>query len=404
MANKTETIGTSSTQRAAGKAFPTVLQVIPTLETGGAERTTLDVAAAIVAAGGRALVASAGGRMVAALEASGATHIPLPVDSKNPFALFANAQRLASVIRTEQVDIIHARSRAPAWSALIAAKRTGIAFVTTYHGAYKQANAVKALYNSSMTRSDAIIANSQWTRDLILEREPRSRDRITVIHRGTDMAAFDRGAIEPARLARLRTAWGVAPDTRIVLHLARVTRWKGQAVLVEAAQLLALRGEERFTVILAGDAQGRDSYVGELEAGIAASGLDERVKLVGHCDDPAAAMALADVAVVASIEPEAFGRAAVEAQALGTPVIVTDLGAVGETVLAPPAVPGTERTGWKVPASNAPAMAAALAEALALSDDARQALARRARHHVEAHFSLSAMTDATLAIYRRLSG
>lgn len=391
----------SSTFDRPGKAFPTVLQLIPTLETGGAERTTLDVAAAIVAAGGRALVVTVGGRMVEELKASGAEVVLMPVAAKNPLAILGNARRLARLVRDADVDILHARSRAPAWSALIAARLTKAAFVTTYHGAYKQANMLKALYNSSMTRADAIIANSDWTRRLIVARQPDVADRVTVIHRGTDFAGFDRAAIAPDRIAALRAAWGVAPTARLIVNLARVTRWKGQLVLVEAARLLAARGIGDVDLILAGDAQGRDGYVAEVEAAIAAAGLRGRIHLVGHCADPAAAMAAADVAVVASIEPEAFGRAAVEAQALETPVVVTDLGAVGETVIGPEQSPDGF-TGWKVAAGDADSMATALAAALALPQATRAELGARARAHVTARFSLRAMTDATLAVYRSL--
>lgn len=402
----------SSTFAGGPKAFPTVLQVIPTLETGGAERTTIDVAAAIVAAGGRALVATAGGRLVDELRATGAEPLLLPVQSKNPLTILANARRLAAICRAEAVDILHARSRAPAWSALLAARRAGIAFVTTYHGAYRQAGTLKALYNSSMTRADAIIANSAWTRELILAREPRAAGRVRVIHRGTDFAGFNRAAIAPDRIAALRAAWGVPADARLIVNLARVTRWKGQLELVDAVRRLAIA--PRFAdvrLVLAGDAQGRDGYVAEVEAAIAAAGLADRARLVGHCADPAAAMATADVAVVASIEPEAFGRAAVEAQALETPVVVTDLGAVGETVIgaAPgardmPDAPDARFTGWKVAPGDSSAMADAIAAALDLAPAARAALGARARHHVTTRFSLAAMTGATLALYRELVG
>lgn len=383
-------------------ARPTVLQIVPALETGGAERTAVDVAAALVRAGWRAIVLSAGGRLVGALAAAGAEHRTFAADAKNPATIAANAVRLTRIIREEHVDIVHARSRAPAWSALWAARRTGIPFVTTYHGAYNQTNRLKAFYNSVMARGDIVIANSAYTARLIADRHPAAAARTVVIHRGTDLGGFAAGAVSDERLAALNKAWGLAGNDRVILQLARLTGWKGQSVVIDALARLAAGGARDWVAILAGDAQGRTRYVAELEARIEAAGLAGRVRLVGHCADVAAALALAEISVVASTEPEAFGRAAVEAQAAGVPVIVSDLGAVRETVLAPPEVEAAERTGWRVTAGDPAALAGVLAEVLALDAGARAALAGRAGAHVAASFSLDAMTEATIAQYRRL--
>lgn len=384
---------------------PTILQVVPTLVSGGVERTAIDVARAIVAAGGRAIVASEGGPLATDLTAAGGELVVIPgIGSKNPLKLPANIAALKRVMQAEGVDIVHARSRAPAWAALFAARALKVPFITTQAGAHGQSNALKALYNSVMARGDVVIANSNWTKALVESRFPFAKGKVIAIPRGTDLSEFDRGAIGPERIAALRAAWGVSADTPIILKLARVTRWKGQHVLIDAVARLAARGECDFTVILAGATQGSGAYADELRAQIAAAGLSDRVKLVGHCADPAAAMATVRVAVVASIEPEAFGRAATEAQALGTPVIVSDLGAVPETVLAPPDVAASARTGWRVPAGDADALADALEGVLALDEADRSALAARARAHVEQHFSLQAMTGATLDVYRRVLG
>lgn len=377
--------------------------MVPSLVSGGVERTAIDVARAIVAAGGRAIVASEGGPLASDLEAAGGELAVIPgIGSKNPLKLPANIAALKRLIRAEGVDLVHARSRAPAWAALAAARALKVPFVTTQAGAHGQSNALKALYNSVMARGDLVIANSNWTKALVETRFPFAKGKVIAIPRGTDLDEFDRGTIAPERIAALRAAWGVSADEPIVLKLARVTRWKGQHVLIDAVARLAARGLTGFTVILAGGAQGSGAYAEELQARINASGLEARVKLVGHCADPAAAMATARVAVVASIEPEAFGRAATEAQALGVPVIVSDLGAVPETVLAPPDVAATARTGWRVPADDVAALADAIEGVLSLNDGERSALAARARAHVEARFSLTAMTDATLDVYRRL--
>ncbi|SOC19372.1 glycosyltransferase family 4 protein [Stappia indica] len=383
----------------------TVLQVIPDLQTGGAERTTVDVARALVAAGHRAIVVSRGGRLVAELEAVGGEHVTMPAGRKSPLGIWRNAGALTRLAREEGVDLIHARSRAPAWSALIAARRLGLPFVTTYHGIYNQTNALKGLYNSVMARGDAVIANSRYTAALIAERHPFAKDRITVIHRGSDLAALDPASVSPERRQALADAWGLRDGERVILNLARLTHWKGQTVLIDAlARLAAAPGAPSgWTAILAGDAQGRETYVAELKTRIANAGLSNRVRLVGHCADVAAALALADVAVVASIEPEAFGRAAVEAQAAGVPVVATNLGAVPETVLAPPDVAEEARTGWRVPANDAHALALALAEMLALAPQDREALAARALAHVRQDFTVEAMCEATLAVYDSLA-
>ena len=189
-----------------------------------------------------------------------------------------------------------------------------------------------------------------------------------------------------------------------MLLAARLTAWKGQRILIEAAALLKAQGVADFAIVLAGDPQGRAAYERELDALVAARGLEGVVRRVGHCTDMPAAFRAASVVAVPSVEPEAFGRSAVEAQALGTPVVVSDLGAVPETVLSPPEVPAGQRTGWRVPAGDAAALAGALADALSLGASARDALARRERAHVEANFSLARMVDDTLAIYARLLG
>lgn len=378
---------------------PTVLQIVPELHTGGAERTAVDVAARLVDEGWRAIVLSEGGQLVDELKATGAEHVDFPARTKNPIRLRRNASAIAAMVREQGVDIIHARSRAPAWSALWAARRTGRPFVTTYHGAYNQKSWLKGAYNSVMARGDVVIANSGFTADLIRARHPFAEGRIVTIHRGTDLAAFEDPHI-PDRAVALRRQWGVGEGAPVILQLARLTGWKGQGVVIEA--LAQLTGRPGCVAVLAGDAQGREAYVASLRARIRELGLEGRVILPGHCGDVPAAMAAADVVVVASIEPEAFGRAAVEAQAAGRPVIVSDLGAVGETVATPPEVAEADRTGWKVPPGDAAALARALADALVLDGDARAALADRALAHVRSAFSLEAMTDRTMAVYRGL--
>lgn len=380
-----------------------ILQIIPDLEAGGAERTTVDVAAGLAAAGARALVATEGGRLVGELQAKGGQWLRFPAAAKNPLRMAINAAKLASLCQREGVQLIHARSRAPAWVALGAARRLGIPFMTTYHGSYSGRTGVKVLYNSVMARGDVVIANSHYTADLIRRLHPeQAGDRVRVIYRGTDLSAFNPHAVGASRVEALRRAWGVAPHERIILLAARLTAWKGHRVLIEAAARMRDQGVRDLAVVLAGDPQGRATYEREIDALVAARGLEGVVRRVGHCTDMPAAFRAASVVAVPSIEPEAFGRSAVEAQALGTPVVVSDLGAVPETVLAPPEAPATQRTGWRVPPGDATALATALTDALSLGASARDALARRCRTHVETHFSLERMVGDTLEIYAEL--
>nr|WP_282449307.1 glycosyltransferase family 4 protein [Roseibium sp. CAU 1639] len=380
----------------------TILQVIPDLNSGGAERTTLDVAKAIVAAGGTALVVSQGGQMVSDLTASGAEHIVMPVKSKNPLTLWKNAGRLAELIRTRDVNVIHARSRAPAWSSLWAARRTNTPFVTTYHGTYNQNNALKAWYNSVMARGDAVIANSHFIAGLVADRHPFAKDRIAVIQRGSDLKGLDPANVSALRRQALKDQWGIPSGHPVIVNMARLTAWKGQKVLIEAMAHLMDAELGKPLAILAGDAQGRDGYVAELKNLIAEHDLQDRVRLVGHCADVPAAMALADLAVVASTEPEAFGRAAVEAQAASVPVIVSDLGAVPETVLAPPQVGEEDRTGWRVPPGDAAALATAIRQALQQAPEWKKQMTDRALAHVRQNFSVETMCAKTLEVYEGL--
>jgi glycosyltransferase involved in cell wall biosynthesis len=384
---------------------PTILQIIPRLDTGGAELSTIEIAEAIIRAGGRALVATEGGRMAGRITSLGGEIITLPAGAKSPITLLSNARRLASLVRSRGVSLIHARSRAPAWSGLVAARRTRIPFLTTYHGAYGERGRLKRLYNSVMVRGDAVIANSKYTSDLIVSRYGALAGTPIVVPRGVDIERFSPTSIDAARTQSLRASWGVAPTQPLILQAARLTTWKGQRYVIEAVARLDTEGRLGDAVlILAGDAQGRDDYADGLRALAAERGIADRVRLVGHVDDIAAAYATAHVTVVGSVEPEAFGRAAAEALAVGCPTITTDIGAPPEIVLAPPQVPADAATGWHVPPRDVPALADALAQALALSGDARRAMGDRAAASIAARFTLETMKRQTLEVYDRLIG
>jgi glycosyltransferase involved in cell wall biosynthesis len=363
---------------------PAILQVLPALDAGGVERGTLEIAEAIQAAGYRALVASAGGRLVPALEALGARHITLPLATKSPLGIWRNAAALTRLVREEGVAILHARSRAPAWSAWLAARRTGARLVTTYHGTYGEGFPGKRLYNSVMARGDRVIAISRHIADHVTATHGAAS---RLIPRGVDLRVFDPALVAPERIAAKRAAWNLPEGAPVILLPARLTRWKGQGVLIEA--LAQIPGA---IAVLAGDAQGREAYVQELRALAEARGVADRLRVPGHVADMPAALLAADVVVHASTQPEAFGRTVIEAQAMGRVIIASDLGGPRETV-------ANGVTGWLTPPGDAAALAARIRAVLAAPPEARAARGEAARRQAP---TMEAMQEATLALYREL--
>jgi glycosyltransferase involved in cell wall biosynthesis len=312
-----------------------------------------------------------------------------------------NSVRLARIIRDEGVDIVHARSRAPAWVAYYAARQARASFITTYHGAYSGESPIKLRYNAIMAAGDVVVANSLFTARRIERLHPEAAGRIAIIPRGVDLRQFSPVAVEPQRVERLRAEWGVEPHQRVVLLPARLTARKGHFVLIEAAKRLVAQGFDDVRFILVGDARSEDFKRG-LDHQIEKAGLSGVARLPGFCSDMPAAYLAAAVAVVPSTEPEAFGRVAVEAQAVGAPVVVSDIGAAAEVVLAPPQTSADRATGWRVPPADPNALAEAVAEALTLTASAREALIARARDFVCERFSIESMCAATLDVYESL--
>lgn len=377
---------------------PAILQVVPALDAGGVERTTVEIAHALTQAGLGALVASEGGRMEGELAAAGGELIRIQAASKSPATVWSNAARLVDAAKARGVALIHARSRAPAWSAMIAARRAHVPFVTTYHGIYNARNPLKRLYNSVMARADAVIANSEWTAAHVLAEHKIAPEKLTVIPRGVDLARFDPAGTSPDHVAALRTQWGARPDDFIALLPGRLTRWKGQLVFVEALALLAREGRlKNVRAVMIGDAQGRAAYETELRTAIDAAGLRERVVLLGHTDDMPLAYLASDAVVSASTDPEAFGRVAAEASAMGRPVIATDHGGARETVLP-------NMTGLLVAPGSAVELAQALSQLVEMDAQSRADMGARGRAHIAGRYSLERMCADTLALYRKLIG
>lgn len=382
-----------STRPPLGGTGPAVLQVLPSLGSGGVERGTLEVARGLSEAGWRPLVASAGGAQAHALDRWHAPHLTLPLASKAPWTVWRNAGRLAGLIERHGIDLVHARSRAPAWSALWAARRTHRPFVTTFHSPYGE-NRFKHRYNAVMAKGDAVIAISAWLGEHVRRHFPEAAGRLTVIPRGVDLAQFDPAAVRGDRIAQLAAAWRLEDGRPVVLLPGRLTRWKGQGVLVEA--MARLRGSDAVAVLVGAD-QGRTAYARELAGLIEARGLGRHVRIVPECRDMPAAYLLADVVVSASTDPEGFGRVSAEALAMGRPVVASDHGGSREIVRH-------GENGLLVPPGDAAALAAAMDQVLALDAGQRAALAETARAHVAANFTVDLMVARTLQVYATLLG
>ncbi len=379
----------------------TILQVVPRLDAGGAERTCLEIASAVARAGGRAIVASAGGRLAPEIENAGGEVVVAPVDSKNPATIIANGFWLEKLIRREGVDLIHARSRAPAWSALQAARRAHIPIVTTYHGAYSAAGPIKRFYNSSMLRADRVIANSHFTAERIVGVAPSLAARLKVIPRGVDIDLFNPEKVSHDRVNQATQGWGRGEEAGLKLLLpARLTPWKGHEIAIEAVARLRQAAQATgqdcgLTLVFCGGAQGKNDYERRLRARIDECGVRDMVYLVGDCADMPAAYAWADVVLAPSTRPEAFGRVAVEAGAMARPVIASNHGGARETVI-------DGETGYLVAPGDADALAGAVRRIGAMSADARETMGEIARARAASVYSCAAMCDATLGVYREL--
>ncbi len=385
----TQTTGPAG--KTAGKP-PVIMQVLPELGPGGAEQGCIDIAAELVRAGARALVVSHGGPRVHEIARAGGTHIDLPVHSKNPLVMMRNVKKLKKLIADHDVDIVHARSRAPAWSAYRACRGGPARFMTTCHAPYNIANDAKRFYNSSIARGERVIAISQHVAGYLEHNYRLDPARIRVVHRGIALEKFHPTAVTPERLIKLARDWRVPDGAGIIMLPGRLTRWKGHHVLIEA---IAQLGREDVFCVLIGSDQGRTGYRQELIDTIHNKGLEGKVRIIDHCNDMPAAYMLATIVVSASTDPEGFGRVPVEAQAMGRPVIATDHGGAQETIVR-------GETGWLVPPGDAHTMARALGEALTLDPTQRAILATRAMAHIARHFTREIMADKTLNVYAEL--
>jgi glycosyltransferase involved in cell wall biosynthesis len=380
----------------------TALIVTPSLHAGAADTGAVQLVRILASAGHRPIVVSSGGRLVADVTAAGATFVPMKVDSVNPITIARNALALARIIRAEQCDVIHALARAPGWSAYYAAKRTGVPFLTSWYKGFRQQNLFKRAYNGVMARGDCVVAISDQIADLVVERYKTPWDRITVIPASVDFERFDPARVSPARVDAVRSAWGVQSDTRIIMIVGRMVRRKGHHVVVEAVRRLKEMGLKDFMCVFVGEDQGKSRYSGELWDQVLATGTTDVIRMAGPTDDLPAAFAAATVVVSAAIQPEGLQRAVLEAEAMARPVVVSDLGAGPDAVLAPPAVAEDRMTGLRFSAGDSVALATSLVRLFSLPPEARTAMGARGRAWVLANFNAAAATEPTLRLYEHV--
>jgi glycosyltransferase involved in cell wall biosynthesis len=371
---------------------PVILQIIPELGPGGAEQGCIDMAAAIVQSGGKAIVMSHGGDRVHELLRHKAEHINAPVHSKNILKMYMNIARIRHAIHKYKVDIVHVRSRAPAWSAYYACMGTGAKYMTTCHAPYNFHNALKRHYNSIMTRGERVIAISNHVAKYIQSNYPIDPAHLRIIHRGITLEKFHPSMVSAERMIKLSKEWRIPDGSSVIMLPGRITRWKGHHILLQALEIL---GKKDIFCVLVGSDQGRKEYRDELEKTIDEKGLEGRVRIVSHCDDMPSAYMLSQVVVSASTDPEGFGRIPIEAQAMGRPIIGTDHGGAQETIIP-------NQTGWLVPPSDPKALAIALKEALSLSPEQRAQLSFNAMQNVKDNFSKEKMCNSTLHVYGEL--
>lgn len=373
---------------------PVIVQILPALNRGGVERGTVEIARALIDRGYKAVVISNGGLLESQLTRMGATVHRLPVHSKNPFKWPLIRSKLSQILRAEGADIVHVRSRAPAWIALPVAARLSMATVSTIHSKFAPKNAFKHLYNRKMLKADAVIAISEFIKSIIASHyaQHKSADHVSVIHRGVDTAIFDPASVTQQRIIREAERLKLPEDGRVVMLPARPTSWKGHEVIIRAVAAL---NRHDVTLLLLGAGDGQARFVAGLEQLARKTGLDGRLRIATGSDDMPAAFMLADVIAMPSTIPEPFGRVAVEAGAMGRPVVAFNHGGAVESVL-------DGKTGWLATPGDVDDLTRALASALDLSEADRARLAKRARAHITKFFSKEKMCQKTMEIYDNL--
>jgi glycosyltransferase involved in cell wall biosynthesis len=389
---------TSGANEASGERALGVLIIVPTLEVGAAEAGAVDLARILAEAGHRPIVVARGGRMESMVAAASAQFVRLNVASKNPARILRNAGILARLILERHCHVIHAHGRAPAWSAYLASRMTGIPLLTSCYKGFREQNIFKRFYNRIMLRGYRVVATSDQLAELLNDRYGTPWDRIVVVPASVDAEKFDPATVSPERVAALRQAWGADADTKVILVLGRMLRRKGHHVVVLAAQRLKAMGLQNFICVFASQ-DSATRYAGELWDLVLATHTADVVRMAAPTDDRPAIYAAAAVAVSAAIQQEGVQRAVLEAQAMACPIIVSDLAAGPEVVLAPPAVPEDRMTGLRFSSGDDAALAAGLIRLFSMSDQARRAIGARGREWVSAQFMPSLVAERMLRLY-----
>ena len=383
-------------------AGATILQLVPALRDDPAGHAAVDIALTLLQSGARAIIAGEGGPLVGELRAFGGEWLPMSNDTFNPLRIRSNARRLANLIAGERIDIVHAQSAGAAWSAIAATHRMPVFLVTSFPDRLPASSWPATTFHGSLARGDRVIAPSSYVSRTMIERYKIPADRITVIPRAVDTATFSPAAVSADRIAALRRVWGILPQMRVVLVPGRIAPWNGQLSMIDAARLLVGGGGRNIAFVFAGEDRGQLRYARSLRRQARVHGIDTLCRMVGHCADMPAALAVADVVVVPALQPPLAGRAAAEAQAMGRPVVTTTVGNLPENVLCPPRMKDELRTGWLVRPGNVGELARAVGAALKLDVTAYEALGARARQFAEFAFSPQSVAEAIRGVYTSL--
>ncbi len=376
-----------------------VLQVIPKLGYGGAETGCFDIAHYLPENNCDSFIVTSGGELLKFVDKKKVKIFKLPVQSKNPLLIFINSIILIGIILLNNISIVHARSRAPAWSCLIASKITGRKFVTTFHGTYNYKTNLKKFYNSVMVRSDLIIAGSNFIFSHIKENYSmylNYKKKFLVIFRGINVDYFDSSTTLENDEKKLLKEWDIEKDKKIILLPGRLTSWKGQEVFIEAVNLINIElGYEAFYTVILGSDQGRELYKKKLIRLSEQYRMSKQIRFIDHCKNMALAYKVSDVIVSASIEAEAFGRVSVEAQSMGKPIIASNIGGSKETVT-------DEKTGFLFESNNAKSLSKQILKVLNMDETSLKMMGIEARKNVIQRFNVEKMCFSTYSEYKRL--
>ena len=376
-----------------------VLQVIPKLGYGGAETGCFDIAHYLPENNCKSFIVTSGGELLKFVDKKKVKIFKLPVQSKNPLLIFINSIILIGIILLNNISIVHARSRAPAWSCLIASKITGRKFVTTFHGTYNFKTNLKKFYNSVMVRSDLIIAGSNFIFSHIKENYSNylnNKKKFLVIFRGINVDYFDSSTTLEGDEKKLLKQWDIEKDKKIILLPGRLTSWKGQEVFIEAVNLINIElGYEAFYTVILGSDQGRELYKKKLIRLSEQYRMSKQIRFIDHCKNMALAYKVSDIIVSASNEPEAFGRVSVEAQSMGKPIVASNIGGSNETVI-------DEKTGFLFESNNAKSLSKQILRVLNMDETSLKMMGIEARKNVTQRFNVEKMCFSTYSEYKRL--